>query len=74
MRRKLGEILIESGLITDEQLNHALSVQKTKKQRIGKLLVELGFVTKEQIAEALAEKLNLQIVSFLHKISFGRKS
>lgn len=62
MRKKLGEILIESGLITEEQLNHALSIQKTKKQKIGKLLVELGFVTKEQIVEALAQKLNLQII------------
>lgn len=68
-RRKLGEILIESGLIKEEQLNYALTVQKTKKQKIGKLLVELGFVTKEQIAEALAEKLNLQIVYCVdHKI------
>ncbi|WP_333656375.1 GspE/PulE family protein [Dissulfurispira sp.] len=62
MRRKLGEILIESGLITEEQLSQALTVQKAKKQKIGKILVELGFVTKEQIAEALAEKLNLQII------------
>jgi type IV pilus assembly protein PilB len=62
MRKKLGEILIESGAITEDQLNHALSVQKTKKQKIGKLFVELGFVTKEQIAEALSEKLGLQII------------
>jgi type IV pilus assembly protein PilB len=62
MRRKLGEILLEAGLITEDQLNHALSVQKTKKQKLGKILVELGFVTKEQIAEALAKKLGLQII------------
>jgi type IV pilus assembly protein PilB len=69
MRRKLGEILLEAGLITEGQLNHALLVQKTKKQKIGKILVELGFVTKDQIAEALAEKLNLQIVHCAdHKI------
>ncbi|GER94365.1 hypothetical protein A45J_2126 [hot springs metagenome] len=69
MRKKLGEILIESGLITEEQLNHALTVQKTKKQRIGKILIELGFVTNEQIAETLAEKLNLQIIHCAdHKI------
>jgi type IV pilus assembly protein PilB len=69
MRRKLGEILLEAGLITEDQLNHALSVQKTKKQKIGKILVELGFVTKDQIAKALAEKLNLQIIHCAdHKI------
>lgn len=70
MLRKLGEILIESGLITEQQLNHALTVQKAKKQKIGRIFVELGFVTKEQIAEALAEKLNLQIINCAdHKIS-----
>ncbi|BCB96537.1 type II secretion system protein E [Dissulfurispira thermophila] len=62
MRKKLGEILIESGLITEEELKHALTVQKIKKQKIGKILIELGFVTNEQIAETLAEKLNLQLV------------
>jgi len=69
MRKKLGEILIETGLITEDQLNQALTAQKTKKQKIGKTLIELGFVTKDQIAEALAEKLNLQIINCAdHKI------
>lgn len=69
MRRKLGEILIETGLITEDQLNQALTAQKTKKQKLGKILVELGFVTNDQIAEALAEKLNLQIIHCAdHKI------
>ncbi len=62
MRKKLGEILLETGLITEDQINQALASQKTKKQKIGKTLVELGFVTKDQIVEALAEKLNLQII------------
>lgn len=33
MRKKLGEILIELGLITEDQLNQALTIQKTKKNR-----------------------------------------
>lgn len=70
MRKKLGEILIESGLITEEQLNRALTVQKSKKQRIGKILIELGFVTNEQIAEGLSRKLRIPIVPCAeHKIS-----
>ncbi len=63
MRKKIGDILIESDLITSKQLSHALSVQQTKKQRLGKILVGLGYVTQDQIAEALSGKLDLPIIS-----------
>lgn len=61
-RRKTGEILLSSRIITESQLQHALEVQQIKKQRIGEVLISLGYVTKEQITEALADKLQLDIV------------
>lgn len=61
-RRKTGEILLNSEIITESQLEHALEVQQVKKQRIGEVLISLGYVTKEQITEALADKLQLDIV------------
>lgn len=61
-RKKVGEILLSSGIITEDQLQHALQVQQLKKQRIGEILVSFGYVTKEQITEALAIKLNMDIV------------
>ncbi len=63
MRKKRGEILIELGLITEQQLQYALLTQKTKKAKIEEILVGLGFVTKKQIVDALARRLKLPIIT-----------
>ena len=49
--KPIGEILVEKGYVTQEQLNAALSVKSDGK--IGELLVSWGFVTQQQIGEAL---------------------
>ncbi|MDP2921820.1 MAG: hypothetical protein Q8O12_05600 [Candidatus Omnitrophota bacterium] len=51
--KQLGELLIERGLITRDQLNHALEVQKDKGGLIGHVIVSLGYVTEEAIAQAI---------------------
>lgn len=51
--KKLGEILIESALITQPQLEEALKAQKNSSQKLGDIIVELGFLTEEQIMRAL---------------------
>jgi type IV pilus assembly protein PilB len=61
-RKRISDILMESGLIDQHQLDHALMLQKSKNKRIGKILVELGYVTETQIAEALAKQLSLPFV------------
>ena len=61
-RKRISDLLMESGLITQHQLDHALMLQKSKHKRIGKILVELGYVTETQIAEALAAQLGLPFV------------
>jgi len=61
-RKRISDILMEAGLITQHQLDHALMLQKSKHKRIGKILVELGYVTEIQIAEALAKQLGLPFV------------
>jgi two-component system chemotaxis sensor kinase CheA len=50
--KKLGEILLERGDISQEDLQHALDSQK----RLGEILVELGLVSPEQVESALAEQ------------------
>ncbi len=62
MRKRLGEVLVESGLLTEEQVQKALSIQKKKRQKLGTVLIHEGFVTKEQITEALSKKLKIPIV------------
>ncbi len=51
--KRLGEILLERGLITQRQLEQALAQQKTAGGLLGHVLVTLGFVTEEEIALAL---------------------
>lgn len=53
IRKQLGEILVESKLITPENLKEALLVQKEKGGLIGQILVSLDYTTEEAIAQAL---------------------
>jgi len=53
VKKQLGELLIERGVITRKQLEHALNVQKEKGGLIGQVLVALGYATEEAIAQAL---------------------
>ena len=41
---RLGEILIKQGLITEQQLQKAISLQKQEKGRIGEILIKLGLL------------------------------
>lgn len=61
---KLGEILIEAGYLTDEQLNEALEYQRNsvEKKMLGDALIELGFITEEDKMRALSQRLNVRIV------------
>ncbi|WP_051328024.1 ATPase, T2SS/T4P/T4SS family [Desulfatirhabdium butyrativorans] len=61
-RKKLGEILIEAGLIQEKDLARALEIQKIKKKRIGQVLIEMGAVDDEKIAKALASQLKLPYI------------
>lgn len=51
--KQLGELLMERGIISQQQLDHALSTQKARGGLLGQVLVELGFATEEQIAQAI---------------------
>ena len=60
--RRLGEILIDEGVITKDQLNIALTEQKKVHEPIGKLLVSLGFATEAIMRSALGEALEQESV------------
>src|SRR3990167_9051757 len=60
MKRRIGEILIENGSITQEQLEDALKQQKKEPGKlVGKILIQLGYVTEEDIVIALANQFNV---------------
>ena len=56
---KIGELLIQKGIITSKQLEEALLESKKSGEIIGKTLVRLKFVTQEQLLETLAVQLGL---------------
>ncbi|MBX9963603.1 MAG: Flp pilus assembly complex ATPase component TadA [Burkholderiales bacterium] len=60
---RLGEILLQQGLLTEEQLKSALDDQKRTGRRLGRVFVESGFVTEEQIGEALARQFKIAFVN-----------
>ena len=62
-RKRIGEVLIETGIIDQKQIEQAVVFQKNKNKRLGKILVELGFCTEKQIAEALSKALTVRLVN-----------
>ena len=62
---KLGEILLEAGNITEEQLNHALNLQKSSnnKKRLGEVLIEHNIITEDRLLSVLAKRLHIKYVS-----------
>ena len=53
LQKHLGEMLIDCRLITREQLEEALTLQKEKGGLLGNVLVSLGYINEEAIAQAL---------------------
>jgi MSHA biogenesis protein MshE len=64
LRRKLriGELLVENGLLTAEQLTKALQAQKKRGMRLGQILVDLGYVEETQLLDFLAQQLDIPFV------------
>jgi general secretion pathway protein E len=60
---RLGEILIGRKLITEEDLERALELQKERGDKIGKTLVDMGFVAMRDVLAALSEQLEVPLVS-----------
>ena len=64
---RLGDVLIEFGYITPDQLNTALAYQKEHRDlRVGQALQELGYVNERQVLEALAQRLQLKMIDIEH--------
>ena len=60
---RLGEILIERRLITQEDLDRALELQRERGDKLGKILVDLGFVAMRDVLAALAEQLQVPLLA-----------
>lgn len=62
-RKRIGDLLVERGLISADQLRIALMEQRQRGQPIGQILVQLGFLTEDTLREALSENLGEAAIS-----------
>ena len=60
---RLGEILVQQELLTEQQLGLALTEQKRSGRKLGRVFVEHGYVTEEQISGALARQLDIPYIN-----------
>lgn len=67
--RRLGEILVEEGLITQDQLRIALMEQKKTREPLGKVFVSLGFVTDAVMRDALAEASGQETIDLANVVA-----
>jgi type IV pilus assembly protein PilB len=65
-RRRLGELLVSHGLLTEEQLRESLAEQERmaggRRRRLGRVVVDQGYLTEGQLAYALADLMHLELV------------
>ncbi|KIF82271.1 GspE/PulE family protein [Noviherbaspirillum autotrophicum] len=60
---RLGEILVQQKLLSEEQLQFSLGEQKRTGRKLGRVFIENGFVTEEQISGALAKQLSIPYIN-----------
>ncbi len=58
-KKKLGEILVEAGLVSKQQIDEALKVQHESGERLGKVLVRLNLISEEALVSFLGEQLGI---------------
>ena len=61
-KKRIGDMLINEHVITEEQLEQALPVARKNGKKIGETLIEMGMTTENEIAKALAIQLQLELV------------
>lgn len=62
---RVGEVLLQKGLISSAQLNDALATQRTSHQKLGEILVQQGAVTPKQVRQALQEQRWRNVIASL---------
>lgn len=72
--KRLGEILVESGVLTNLQLSVAVAAQLTSNRRLGEILVERGYATEDQIAQCLADQYGYTYISNPESLSPQREA
>lgn len=69
---RIGDILLQEKIITEEQLTIGLKLQRedNNKKRLGEIFLDLGYITEDELLLALSKSLKLEIVSLKKKYIF----
>src|SRR5258708_1652426 len=71
-RLRLGQLLVDAHIVSSEQLEQVLALQRSDVRRLGTLLVVSGLVTETQLTQILSQQLSVPWVSLYH-IDFSRE-
>lgn len=63
-KKRIGDLLLENGKITEEQLENVLELQRKNRKKIGTILVEEGIVEEEVILKTLENQIGIQKIDF----------
>ncbi|MDK9778916.1 MULTISPECIES: GspE/PulE family protein [unclassified Vibrio] len=62
LRKRLGDLLVEEGIVTEEQVQQALASQHDTGQKLGDALIALGFISEKQMLNFLSQQLGLPLI------------
>ncbi len=62
LRKRLGDLLVEEGIVTEEQIQQALTAQRSTGQKLGDALIDLGIITEKQLLNFLSQQLGLPLI------------
>ncbi len=63
LKKRLGDLLVDEEIITNDELMSALSAQKESGRKLGSVLIESGIISEEQLLRFLAQQLNLRFIN-----------
>lgn len=66
MKIRIGDLMVQNGVLSEQQLVNALARQKETRQKLGRTLVTLGYVDEQQFLEFLAQQLSVPLVELSH--------
>src|SRR5215467_594697 len=61
--RPIGQLLQDRGIISEEDLNNALALQKERPEKLGRILIDLGYVAERDVLSVLSEQLRVPLFS-----------
>ncbi|MBI1747597.1 MAG: type II secretion system ATPase GspE [Acidobacteria bacterium] len=62
-KKAFGQVLIERGLLEEDELKTGLSLQRETNQKLGRVLVDLGYISEKDLLAALSDQLNVPFLS-----------